>query len=573
MSCLKKYKKKITVRTNFVITVIFFVAALLLVNLFYIQVQNGPKLREIADNQYVSSTSNLFERGNIYFLDKDGQKITAAGQKIGYKIALNPSLMSAEAITKTIDLIAEEKQDSLGYWEMRLNKKNLKYLELFNRVDKDKVDFYKQELGKDALAFAEKWRSYPLGALAAHGIGFMAYRGDSYEGRYGLESYYNDVLERNSEAVYKNFFARIFHDAQDIASGEFVSEGDIVSSIDPRIQSFIEHEINQIQDSWNSDLTGVIVLEPSTGEIRAMASSNSFDLNNFKEFSNSYFKNPSVSNVYEFGSIMKPLIVAMGLDQGKINANTSYYDEGSVVVEDYVINNFDKKGRGWINTQDILNQSLNTGMVFITKKIGKNTMKKYFNEIGFTEPSGVDLPNDATPLSSNLKSTRLIEFANMSFGQGIAMSPLSMVKALTSISNYGLMTQPHLVKSIEYTNGFQEDLEFESKQIFKEESAEEITKMLVNVYDNYSKGKHSFENYSVAAKTGTAQIADPKGGYYSDRNLHSFFGYFPAYEPRYLVYLYTVHPKGARYASETLIPPFKSITQKIINYYNIAPDR
>jgi cell division protein FtsI/penicillin-binding protein 2 len=271
---------------------------------------------------------------------------------------------------------------------------------------------------------------------------------------------------------------------------------------------------------------------------------------------------------------MKPLVVAVGIDSDVINAKSEYYDHGFVKIGKYTINNFDRRGRGWVTVQDILNQSLNTGMTFVASKIPKNIFREYFKKYGFGEKSGIDLPQDSSGLSSNLKSHRDIEFANISFGQGIAISPISFIKAGSALANKGKTVTPHVVKKIEYTNGFSKTLEFpDGEQVFSEETGGEISRMLVNVFDNYRKGKAKLPHHSVAAKTGTAQIPAPGGGYYSDRNLHSFFAYFPAYEPKYIVLLYTVHPKGIKYSSQTLLDPFRSIAKYLINYYQIPADR
>ena len=137
------------------------------------------------------------------------------------------------------------------------------------------------------------------------------------------------------------------------------------------------------------------------------------------------------------------------------------------------------------------------------------------------------------------------------------------------------MVRPHVVKKIEYTNGFSKTFDYteDTETVLSRETSGEISRMLVNVFDAYNSGHVKFPDYTIAAKTGTAQIPNPAGGYYDDRNLHSFFGYFPAYDPEFLVFLYTVHPKGVKYASQTLIEPFRETTRYLINYYNIPPDR
>ena len=176
----------------------------------------------------------------------------------------------------------------------------------------------------------------------------------------------------------------------------------------------------------------------------------------------------------------------------------------------------------------------------------------------------------------NLNSPRDIEYATASFGQGISMTPIETVRALSVLANGGKLIVPHIVKRINYTSGLFNNISYinEAKQVLKKETSEEISRMLTVVVDKaLANGKVKLPNYSVAAKTGTAQIAKPGGGYYDDRWLHSFFGYFPSYQPRFLIFLYTVEPQGIDFASQTLTNPFVETVKFLINYYNIVPDR
>jgi len=267
--------------------------------------------------------------------------------------------------------------------------------------------------------------------------------------------------------------------------------------------------------------------------------------------------------------------MAAALDAGVVTAGTTYNDKGSVIVEKKEIFNFDKKGRGpGTSMQDVLSQSLNTGMVFVEQKLGRTRLREYLLAYGIKDKTGIDLPNETSGLVSGiLKSPREIEYANAAFGQGIALTPIELIRALASLSNGGNLVTPHVVEEIKYDNGTSKKMTYSTTRAkISEATSEEITRMLVMVMD---KGlKAGLDHWSVAVKTGTAQVADSiSGGYYENRHTHSFFGYFPAYDPKFIIFLYAVNPKGVPYAATTWTNPFLDITKFLLNYYNIPPDR
>ena len=226
--------------------------------------------------------------------------------------------------------------------------------------------------------------------------------------------------------------------------------------------------------------------------------------------------------------------------------------------------------------QETLNQSLNTGMAHIVQKMGKEKFRNYFLNYKLGSETGIDLPNEAFGLVDNLNSPRDVEYATASFGQGIAMTPIAAARALAVLGNGGYLVTPHLVSRIDYDDGTSREMLYpKGDQVITKETSEEISRMLTAVVDDaLAHGKYKMPHHTIGAKTGTAQIADPEnGGYYEDKYLHSFFGYFPAYDPQFLIFLYTVEPKEVRYASETLTDPFMELAKFLINYYNIPPDR
>lgn len=487
------------------------VALVIIGRLYFLQVMRGGEYARKADAQFVALGDPLLNRGTIYFTDKDGNEVAAA------------SLRPLTATTSPTD--------------------NQRY--------------------------------YPGGSLAAQEIGFVAYNNDNTQkGRYGLEKYYDSVLGRDDGSA--NAFAELFGGVKEVLAGGEGS-GDVVTTIDPAVQAELERELAAYIEQWHPQIAGGIIMNPQDGSIYAMALAPTFDLNDFEHQSNPLvYQNAMVQNVYEMGSIMKPLTMAAGIDSGAVTPDETYDDTGCITVDTQRICNYDFKARGVIPMQQILSQSLNVGASFIATQMGPATMRDYFiNHYELGSTTGIDLPGEQSGLVANLNSPRQVEYDTASFGQGIAVSPITMVRALAVLANGGYLVTPHFGQAIQYDTGLTKELSWPKVgPVLKPQTVTDVTRMLTTVVDDaFAKGM-SFPHHSVAAKTGTAQVADPNGGgYYSDVYLHSFFGYFPSYNPRFIIFLFANKPVGAPYSSETWGTHFHELVQFLINYYNVSPDR
>jgi cell division protein FtsI/penicillin-binding protein 2 len=545
-------------------------ALLFIVRLYFLQVVDNHIYLDKANKQYSQSSSGIFDRGTIYFTAKDGTLVSAATLKAGYTVAINPELIkNPEAVFTTLSSLLPLDHDT---FIAKATKQNDPYEEIGKRIDESiaqKIDV----LNLPGVAiYEDRWRFYPAGELAANTVGFMAYQGNTYAGRYGLESYYDTTLQRDDTA-YTNFFAQIFSNIQKTAESK--NEGDVVTTIEPTVQSFFQTELEKVNTEYSSQYTGGIIINPKTGEIYAMAVEPSFDPNNTKDVKSvATFANPLVENIYEMGSIIKPLTVSAGIDLGMITASTTYNDPGCITVNTKSLCDFDKKDRGVVSIQTGLGQSLNVVMAKIVGTIGDDNFNTYMYAFGLGQKTGIDLPNEAADLVSNLQAPRQLEHMDASFGQGIALTPLATVRALSAVANGGLLIEPHVVNKIKYTLGLTKDLSYPAQsRVMKQSTSQEVTRMLVVDVDTALKnGTDKLPNYSVAAKTGTAQIAE-RGGYSSTDFLHSFVGYFPAYDPKFLIFMYTVKPQGVQYSSESLTDPFFDTVKFLINYYEVPPDR
>lgn len=555
--------------------VVFLFAGILIARLFFIQIIHGDEYSEKADRQYVASSASIFDRGSIFFTEKDGKRVSAATLKSGFTIAINPKrIVDAGSVFADLSKLLPLESDDFF---IKASKRNDPYEEIARRVDEDTALKIKDLGISGVVVTKDRWRFYPADTTAAHVLGFVGYKGNKLVGRYGLERYYEDVLERGDESLYVNFFAEVFSNISDSLFNGAKREGDVVTSIEQKVQGVLEDKLLELMDTWGSKAAGGVIINPKNGEIYAMSSVPAFNPNSFNKVSDPLlFSNPIVENVYEMGSIIKPITVASGIDAGVVTSETEYEDKGYVVFDGSRIENFDGKARGVVSMQEVLNQSLNTGVAFVMQKLGKDKFREYMLSLDIGEETGVDLPGEVAGLVGNLESDREIEYVTASFGQGIATTPIATTKALAALANGGTLVTPHIATKIDYKMTPTRTISFgDGDRVFKKETSEEITRMLVSVVDDaLLGGTVKLPNHSVAAKTGTAQIArEDATGYYKDRFLHSFFGYFPAYDPDFLVFLYVIDPKGARYASQTLTHPFMDITKFLLNYYEVPPDR
>ena len=567
--------KQFSTRIRIVLAGIVCITVVFTLKLFQVQVIQHDYFIDRADRQYVRPNYSIFDRGSIFFTTRDGEKIPAAKVDHGYLMAIKPSDVSDPeyAYEKLNEIINIDRDKFLN----SASKIDDPYEEIADRITAKERDLI-EELDIDGVSLYKKsWRYYPAADKAANAVGFLSYDENSeLSAQYGLEKYYDDTLKRDTDNVYVNFFVEIFTSFKENVVNGAERPGDIVTTIEPTVQKYLEDEIKGISDKYLSKSVGGIVMDPNNGEIVAMASYPTFDLNNYGESSLSVLSNPNVEGVFEMGSIVKPLTVAIGLDTGDITPDSIYNDTGSRELNGFTFWNYDHMARGEGTTmQEILNNSLNIGVAHIAiDEVGVKDFKKYMLKL-VGEETGIDLPREQAPLVHNLIGGKDIEYATASFGQGIALTPIVMIRALAALANGGYLVDPHVVSEIEYEIGPKKMVSFpEPEQVFSNKTSEDISRMLVNVVDDaLLGGTVAKENYSIAAKTGTAQLVDETGGYAEDKYLHSFFGYFPAYEPRFIVLLFTVEPQGEAYASHTLTHPFINITDFLLNYYNIPPDR
>jgi cell division protein FtsI/penicillin-binding protein 2 len=430
------------------------------------------------------------------------------------------------------------------------------------------------------ITVRDKWRLYPGKTLAAHAIGFVGFSGDERLGVYGLERYWNDTLSMNADGLNVNPFAEIFSNISALTTRDPHShKGSLVTSIEPVVERELEAALEKVRAAYSPRTAGGIVMDPKTGEILAIAVTPSFDPNKYNLVEDpARFANPLIESRYELGSIMKPLTIAAAIDAGAVSPRTTYNDTGCIVKTGARLCNFDRKARGVVDMQEVLSQSLNTGVSYAADAMGHSRFADYVKKFELGEETGIDLPGE---IAGNIDALFVdgaadVDFASASFGQSIAVTPIAMIRALASLANDGKLPEPHVVRAVRNPTGLENKVEAgEGTQVLKPETAHAVTEMLIKVFDDaLLEGDLKLEHHTIAAKTGTAQIAQPGGGgYYTDRWLHSFFGYFPAHDPKFIILLFAIEPRGEAYASRTLARPFLDVAKFLINYYELPPDR
>ncbi len=571
----RSLKQEFLIRARILLFLTFVLLAFLVLKLYDLQIVKHEYYLSEADRQYAHNYE-YYDRGSIYFTKKDGTYFSVANIKTAYTLALDPRrVKEPEKIYKYLQSLGL----NMDYTKfmIKATKKNDPYEELFRKLPKELALKIKKQDFAGVLLPKHRFRFYPASSLAAQSIGFVAEKNSDPElhGRYGLESYYDPELYRDPRKLGVNFFAELFSSVKKMVKGDLKDKGSLVTTVEPIVQAELEKVLEKTAKKWNSERVSAIVYDPNNGEIIAMGTYPSFDLNNFSEVeSPNIYENPLVENVYEMGSIVKALTVASGLDSGAIRENETYYDSGCKVYNSSRICNYDKRARHTVPIQEILSQSLNVGAAWVYEQMGKKRFKEYFKKLGLTDISEIDLPNEAEPLVSNLNSPRDIEFATASFGQGVAFSPVAMVRALGALGT-GYIRTPHLGKYIKRDSGLLVNIapKDDAKRVFKDSTVESISRMLTEVVDSkLDNGRRKKEHYTVAAKTGTAQVSKA-GRYEKGVYNHTFFGYFPAFKPRFVLLFVNEKPHGAKYASQTLTDPFYKMVDFLINYYNIEPDR
>jgi stage V sporulation protein D (sporulation-specific penicillin-binding protein) len=540
--------------------------------LFKLQILNHDTYSERREKQN-QFTREENKRGTIYGTRKDGELVALALDDTWYRLVLSPRDIDPAYESRLYSLLSAITPLEEEAFLAKLKNKRDIYEEI-KIINKEEAEAIEKLAIQGVFTYKTFKRRYPLANIGGRVIGFVGGGADNkFIGRYGLERQYEDDLTATGN-LRTTFFSKIFSSDEDAVDSDYAKN--IVTTLEPNVMKFLNATLLDMEGNWGADEVSAIVMNPKTGEIIAMETVPGFDPNNFSLSNIKYFGNPSVQGVYELGSIMKPITLSGGIEEGLITPSTVFHDYGFVKVDNYTIKNFDEKVRGDVTMQDVISQSLNTGAVYVSKLLGHEKFKRNFENFGLDDQTGIDFPGEVINQTENLDTNTDVNFATAAFGQGVAITPISMLSSLSIIANEGLSMCPHFLVSKTLQDGSQIYYECskEPKQAVSTTTAETMKKMMVELIDTgLANGRYKDKNYTVGAKTGTAQLPSPDGKYYKDKFIHSYFTFFPSNDPQFAVLLYQVNPKRGLLASLTLAPYASKVKDFLLTYYNIPPDR
>ncbi len=577
----------------------FIVASLITARLFQLQVIKGSSAQEEAYGQRARFQELQPVRGEIFarvgagFNENGELRAIAVNEQRETVFAIPSQIsdpeMTAEKLFKWIYVPRENEEDSEQDLDAIEKDKEEQFDKLLKSLSKS-GDPYEPLLSEVSASVAQEImalqlpgiatkpvtvRYYPMGPTFAHVTGFLGYKGEMRVGQYGIEGRFDSVLrgqdgylssERDPSGRLIVLGDRSYVPATDGA--------DVVLTIDPNIQQKACELLDAGREKYESTGGVIIVMDPSTGAIRALCNSPGFDPNNYGDVDDyDVYSNMALSAPYEPGSIFKPITMAAALDSGSVSADTVYNDTGEVKFGKYTIRNADYKVYGEQTMTQVLENSINTGVVFAAMETGRETMLEYAEKFGFGSPVNIRLPSESSGDISALRRSGDIYLATSSFGQGITVTPMQMVQAYGAIANGGVLAKPYIVSEIRLPDGRVDVTEPKmTPGIISSKTAAVLSAMMVKVVEGIHGKRARVDGYYIAGKTGTAQIAGKDGGY-EDDTIHSFVGFGPVVNPKFVVLVRLDRPQRGRFSSSTVAGVFGEMAKFLLQYYQVAPER
>lgn len=558
---------------------IFLAFVLTFPRLISLQVIKRGNYQAIAEGQHLYYEHLIPERGRILIYDKftDDPYPLATNEERYFMFAIPRDIEGSQKTLETLHHIFQFEEETKTTIQERLEKKNSGdlYEPIQHFVTRDqKEQIERTEL--PGLRFVpENKRFYPEGQLASHLLGFVSIKDEEQQGQYGIEEYYNDILKGKKghiEAFLDTSGNWITSSKREIRPA--VNGNDIVLSIDRTIQFIAEQELKAGIEEFEADSGSIMIQNPSTGEIIAMASYPTYDPNTYQDQEDiQVFLNNATQATYEPGSVMKPFTTSIPLNENLADTDTTYIDTGEVTMNGWTIKNSDEKAHGLKTLTEVLELSLNTGVIHFQQVAGLDNFEKYVLAFGFGSETLIDLAGEVAGNMRNLENKKSgINYATMSYGQGMSITPVGLLTSFSALINGGTLYRPYLAKEIRYADGNSVTTEpKEVRRVITEETSRKTKAMLASVVENGHAQKAQVDGYVVGGKTGTANIPGP-GGYTNETN-HTFIGFGPLEKPKFTILVHYHKPKGVIFSASSSAVSFQRLSKYLFDYYEIPPTK
>ncbi len=549
----------------------------IILRLAFIQIINSQQYRASAQTQYQSTQKYTPFRGEI--LSSDSFPI--ASTIPSYLLFADPALLNQPPQVISSQLVAIIDQDATPSSvltdkekiEKSISDKSLRWVPIRHKIgmgQKKQIESFKLE----GIGFEnEPHRFYPESSMASQLLGFVG-KDDSGQdkGYFGLEGYYD--LELSGESGF------VTQEKDQIGKPILMGKKhenmgsigrSLKTSIDRPAQFIIEKKLREGLEKYQAIAGNVIVIEPASGRVLAMASLPAYDPGNYPFEDQSLFKNPAVSETYEPGSTFKVLVMAAAINEGAVKPDTVCDScSGPLSLDKYTIRTWNNKYFPNSNMTDVIVRSDNIGMVFVGEKLGTEKFLEYYKKFGFADLSGIDLQEETSPPVRPDSQWTYIDRATASFGQGIAVTPIQMIRAVSAIANGGKLITPRIVDAVVEEGKEIPVKEPQAQTVLKPQTTDIITQMMVEAVDKGEAKWAKPKDFKIAGKTGTAQIA-VSGHYDAEKTIASFIGFAPADNPRFVMLVTLREPKTSPWGSETAAPLWFNISRDLFRLWNITP--
>ncbi|MBN1473796.1 MAG: transpeptidase family protein, partial [Syntrophaceae bacterium] len=526
---------------------------------------SGQNLKTIAARQHSASLQMQPDRGIIY--DRNGEKLAIS--VMTDSVCADPSKVTNAAaasakIAKVLNLDRKIVQQKIS------TQKNFTWIA--RRISPEQAAEIQSVSIEGIFLIKEPKRFYPNGQLAAHLLGFV---GDDNTGLEGLEYKYDDVLLEKPESLAwvrdakgKKLFLRAEKN-----EAENKQALNVVLTIDNRIQYLVETHLKEAVTLRGAKGGIAIVMNPKTGEILALANEKGFDPNNIKGLSPSVWRNSAIIDVFDPGSTFKPFLVAAALEEKKVKETDRIFcEDGSYTVDDRTFREANKKRYGYLSVRDVLKYSSNIGSAKIARKLGREKYHRYIENFGFGAKTGIELPGESSGILRPAQNWTKVDTASIAFGQGISVTAIQLISAMSAIANKGVLMKPYIVRGLtdKENNPVKMQTPEVVRQVISEGTAKRMSKILTGVVaSNDGTGKNAhIANVAVAGKTGTAQKFDFASNTYSSEKVRtSFMGFFPADDPQVAILVVLDEPQTDKWGGVAAAPVFKNISEQILNCF------